>query len=218
MDLQAAARFLNVSEATLRRWVRQGLVDGSGPRGERFDEHDLERWARERGLSVERAPSANAAPPADLLADAVERGTVLTDAHADTASRAIELCIEALTGFDAARRAELRAEVLERERMASTAMGHGIALPHPRRPPSALVSEPIVCVGFPAEPIDWAAPDGERVHTFMLLLSPSAPVHLELLSRIAQVLRDPELQAFLRERPSRPELVARLRELKKHGA
>ena len=143
---------------------------------------------------------------------------MLAGVAADTASALVGHCVETLEGFEPARLATLRDEVLDRERMASTAMGQGVALPHPRRPPAGLVQAPVVRVVFPREPIDWAALDGQPVHTAMLVLSPSAPVHLELLSRIAHVLRTPGVPAFLRERPSQAELVARLRELKKHGA
>jgi PTS system nitrogen regulatory IIA component len=72
----------------------------------------------------------------------------------------------------------------------------------------------VVSVVFPDAPLDWAALDGEPVHTVFLLLSPSAPVHLQILARMAHSQRWPELPSLLRERPSQARLVERLRALR----
>jgi PTS system nitrogen regulatory IIA component len=211
MDETEAARLLNVTEATLTRWVRQGLLRSVDGRGRRFDRIELERWARQRGLPLSAATRPRPAPPEDLLAAAVERGAVTAGVGLATASEAIEIAVGALPRLDDQARRHLLDEVLERERMASTALGHGFALPHPRKPPSGLIDEATVSVVFPEVPLDWAALDGEPVHTVFLLLSPSAPLHLQILSGVARSLRSPELPSFLRERPSQVRLVAWLR-------
>jgi PTS system nitrogen regulatory IIA component len=214
MDETEAAHLLNVTEATLMRWVRQGLLRSVDGRGRRFERTELERWARQRGLPLGAAPRPRPALPEDLLAAAVERGAVTSGAKPATASEAIEIAVRALPNLEAGAREHLLAEVLERERMASTGLGHGFALPHPRTPPGELIDQAMVSVVFPDVPLDWAALDGEPVHTVFLLLSPSAPVHLQILSAVARSLRTPELPSFLRERPSQARLVERLRALR----
>ena len=214
MDETEAAHLLNVTVATLTRWVRQGLLRSLDGRGQRFERIELERWARQRGLALGAAPRPRPAPPEDLLAAAVERGAVTAGAKPATASEAIEIAVRALSGLDDPARRHLLGEVLERERMASTGLGHGFALPHPRKPPGELIDRAMVSVVFPDVPLDWAALDGEPVHTVFLLLSPSAPVHLQILSGVARSLRTPELPSFLRARPSRERLVERLRALR----
>jgi PTS system nitrogen regulatory IIA component len=215
MELREAARLLDVSEVTLRRWIRQGLLRTTSSDGQRIDREELLAWARERGLSLGRFAPAASAPPDDLLAQAVARGAVRSAAQAESAAGAFTLAIDALSELAAERRAELRAEVLARERLASTGLGRGVAIPHPRRVPAHLLREPLVSVLFLETPVDWAALDGEPVHTVILLLSPSTPTHLEILARVAFALRVPELPAFLRERPTQAELVERLRSIRK---
>jgi PTS system nitrogen regulatory IIA component len=207
MNRVEAARLLNVTEATLVRWVRQGLLRAGDQQGRYFERSELERWARERGLPL-GPPVESRHPSGDLLVGAVERGAVTPHAEVATASEAIELAVSALDGLSSATRRRLLEEVLERERMASTGLGQGFALPHPRKPPGKLIPEPVVSVVFPKVPLDWASLDDEPVHTVLLLLSPSTPVHLEILSRVAQGLRSPELPKLLREQPSQAELVA----------
>ena len=148
-----------------------------------------------------------------MLADAVARGAVTAGVKPATASEAVEVAVRALPHLDDAAIRHLIDGTLERERIAGTGMGHGFALPHPRKRPSELIHDALVSVVFPDEPLDWAALDGESVHSVFLLLSPSAEVHLQILSGVAQGLRSPELMRFLRERPDRARLVERLRTL-----
>lgn len=210
---EEAARLLGVHVATIRRWVRQGFLTPADGTTSCFTREELERWARARGFHLGARRRQEWQPEADLLADSIERGTLLRDADVQTAAEAIDRIVLAVRNVAPKAREELLAATREREQMASTALGHGIAVPHPRKPRGDLFPEPVVCVLFPREPIDWAAPDGEPVHTVLLVLSPSAPVHLELLARIAQALRSPGFVALLRERPAKEELVARIREI-----
>ncbi len=76
-----------------------------------------------------------------------------------------------------------------RERLGSTGLGEGVAIPHGRieglkRPVAALIRL--------AEPIPFEAPDGEPVSLLIFLLVPEQATqqHLEILSEIAQLLSD----------------------------
>jgi PTS system nitrogen regulatory IIA component len=215
MDRTEAARLLNVAETTLSRWVRQGLLRCADGRQEQFDRAELERWARQRGLPLGRASRAHPTPADDLLASAVARGAVTAGVRPATASEAIAIAVGAVLDLAEEPRQRILSDVLERERMAGTGLGHGVAIPHPRKPPRDLIDDAVVSVVFPDVPLDWAALDGEAVHAVFLLLSPSAPVHLQILSRVAHSLRSPELPSFLRQRPSHQELVERLRSLRR---
>lgn len=215
VDLKDAARMLSVSEETLLRWVRQGLIRPANPDGTLFEEDLLRRWAAERGLPIGGAAPRVAAPEAHLLASAVARGAVTIEPDAESASAVIAAAIAALPDLSDSERRSLHAQILDRERMASTALGHGVAIPHPRTPPQDLLGEPVVSVVFPVHPIDWAALDGEPVRTAFLVLAPSAPVHLALLSRIAYAIRSPQFLDLLAERPAKEVLVERLRALKR---
>ena len=215
IDLTEAARMLHVSTATLSRWVRQGMVVAADPERVRFERSELERWARRRGLSLAHVSRAPAQAPEDLLAAALTRGAVISDAQPATAVEAIDLAVHAVPGIDEAARKELLNQVLERERMASTGLGAGVAVPHPRKPSRRWCEEPIVNLVFLGAPLDWASIDDRPVHTVFLLLSPDAHAHLEILSRVAFVLRMPEFPEFLSSKPTAEELTQRLLEIHK---
>ena len=210
MNLDQAAQFLRVNRATLDRWIRQGLLADAGLRGAEFDGGALAAWARRHDIQVRAAQKDRSTTPADLLADAIERGAVVGAVRARDAGEAIARAVEA-HALDAEAHAKVLDETLLRERLAATALGHGVAIPHPRQPRGDLFEEAHISVVFLAEPIDWAAIDGRPVHSVLHVLSPNTAVHLQLLARIAFVLRTEGAEEFLRSQPSQAALVERLR-------
>lgn len=112
-------------------------------------------------------------------------------------------------------------EVLERETLMSTAIGRGIALPHPRRPilsesgepvqPASAV-QPVVSIIFPAQSLDWDAPDGRKVHTAFLLLSSSEKQHLNTLSKINFLCQQEPFYALIKDRAPVTDIIAAVRE------
>jgi nitrogen PTS system EIIA component len=80
--------------------------------------------------------------------------------------------------------------LLQRERLGSTGLGRGIAIPH-GKPPGL---NRITCLFARLEtPIDFDATDGEPVELVFLLLAPedAGADHLKALARISRLLRDP---------------------------
>src|SRR6201993_2254385 len=93
-------------------------------------------------------------------------------------------------------------EVLEilqqRERLGSTGIGNGIAIPHGKLPKLERLFGVFARLD---RPIDFEALDGQPVDLLFLLLAPEAAGadHLKALARVARLLRDPEVARKLRE-------------------
>jgi PTS system nitrogen regulatory IIA component len=213
MNRSETARFLRVAEDTLERWVRQGLIRSLDRHGRDFDRDEVSRWARDRGMQIDADPALQRAKKEAALLTAIERGAVTVGVRADSARDAIQVAIESLSQLAPRLRARLLDEVLERERMASTALGEGVAVPHPREPLGDALDQPLISLVLPHTPLDWAAVDGEPVHTVALLASPTASAHLEILSQIGRAVRSTEVVDLLRSRPARPALIDGLRVL-----
>lgn len=88
-----------------------------------------------------------------------------------------------------------------RERLCSTAVGHGLAIPHCR---AERLRKSVVCVAVRRDGADFGARDGDAVRLFVAIASPVQPVstHLSLLARIAALLRDPRLREAVIAAPS----------------
>jgi len=86
--------------------------------------------------------------------------------------------------------------LFSRERLGSTGLGHGVAIPHGR---IKGLKAPMAAVLQLARPIGFDAPDEQAVNLLIFLLVPEAATqkHLELLSEIAEMLSDSGLREKL---------------------
>ena len=97
--------------------------------------------------------------------------------------------------------------LLARENMASTGIGEGIAIPHVRNPVILNVSYPIITLCFLEKPIDFGALDKQNVYCLFTLISPAPRIHLQLISRLAFILKDPKIKNILSKPGTREEIL-----------
>ncbi len=95
--------------------------------------------------------------------------------------------------------------LLDREKLGSTGIGDGIAIPHGKL---AKLDRLVVSFGRSLEGIDFNAMDGRPVHLFFLLLAPenSAGLHLKALAKISRMLKDDSFRRQLIEAGTKEEL------------
>ncbi|HXZ49148.1 MAG TPA: PTS sugar transporter subunit IIA [Usitatibacter sp.] len=93
-------------------------------------------------------------------------------------------------------RARVFDALFDREKLGSTALGFGVAIPHGR---IKSLKEPVCAFVRTASPIPFEAPDGEPVSLVFALLVPehANETHLELLSELAQMFSDAGLREAL---------------------
>lgn len=96
-----------------------------------------------------------------------------------------------------------------RERVMSTAVGHGIAIPHCREIMNLLKSteEQQISVVYLKNPIDMNAPDGRKVDTLFVLLTSNSQSHLQVLSRLAGLFKNDSFLELIRKRATADELA-----------
>jgi len=91
--------------------------------------------------------------------------------------------------------APLLRSLWRREQAGSTALGHGVAIPHARIDG---IKHPLTLFVRTRRPIAFGAPDGQAVSDLYAILVPMVSdydAHLRLLARIAEMFSDPELRA-----------------------
>ena len=139
------------------------------------------------------------------LASILPATQVLVPVEATSKKRAFEeagLLFEGLHGFS---RAMIADSLFARERLGSTGLGHGVAIPHGR---IKGLKAPMAAVFRLAQPIGFDAPDEQPVSLLIFLLVPEAATqkHLEILSEIAKLLSDAQLRDQLKNCQSSDEL------------
>jgi len=97
-------------------------------------------------------------------------------------------------------RAMLAKVLIEREQLASTAIGEGVAIPHGKL---SAVGEIVACLGRAPAGVDFDSMDGQPTYLFFVLVAPesSTGAHLKALARISRVFKDPEFRRRLLAAP-----------------
>ena len=127
------------------------------------------------------------------LASILSAEQVMVQVDVSSKKRAFEevgLLFENLHGLS---RALVTDSLFSRERLGSTGLGHGVAIPHGR---IKGLKAPMAAVIQLAQPIGFDSPDEQAVGLMIFLLVPEAATqkHLEILSEIAELLSDTALR------------------------
>ncbi len=86
--------------------------------------------------------------------------------------------------------------LLDRERLGSTGVGEGVAIPHGKMDN---LDNLIACFGRSSKGVEFEAVDEKPAHLFFLLFAPenSAGIHLKALAKISRLLKKPSLREEL---------------------
>jgi PTS system nitrogen regulatory IIA component len=125
---------------------------------------------------------------------------------ADKKSAIVEL-VEILKSTKKAKKTdEIIEVVLEREKLGSTGIGQGVAIPHGK---TDVLQEQVGVLGISRKGIEFNSLDGEPVHIIFLLVGPVeiAGQHLKALSRISRLFKDKFLRQAIKDASSSEEIV-----------
>jgi len=132
------------------------------------------------------------------IAEFLREDLILPDlASTDKAGVLGELCAGLARAYPSLHAGRLAETLLERERLGSTGIGEGVAIPHGKLP-----GLPGLIAAFARKKagLDFAAIDGKPTYLFFVLFAPdnSAGLHLKALARISRLFKQPQFrQAIL---------------------
>ena len=131
------------------------------------------------------------------LLDILSPDSTIVDLKGETKEEIIAELVDSLANSDAITdRDKVLQAVLEREKIMSTGIGDGIAIPHGK---SDSVGQLTAALGTQRRGVDFEALDGEPAYVFFLLVSPanvSGP-HIKALARISRLLKNDEFKKKL---------------------
>ena len=144
------------------------------------------------------------------ILDLLRPDSLLLQRPISSKKRALEVLSDALaSGLGATRAHTLLDLLIARERLGSTGLGQGVAIPHCRVPDGTQSSAAILTL---ADGVDFGAIDGEPVDVFVALAVPSEAedVHLQYLKELAEILDSSEHLKALRTHRKPESLLADL--------
>lgn len=140
------------------------------------------------------------------IADVLERKTIITNLEAKSKPEVIEELAERISSVFTNINQERLVEVLmEREKLCSTAVDSGVAIPHAKL---SGISNIIAGFGRSAAGIDFDSLDAKKTHLFIVVIAPenSTGSHIQLLARISKIFKNPELRAEIMECESQDDI------------
>ncbi|EJW13369.1 PTS system nitrogen-specific IIA component, PtsN [Rhodovulum sp. PH10] len=139
--------------------------------------------------------------------DLIAPQAVIPALKVNTKKQALQELAERAAELTGRTEREILEVLMQRERLGSTAIGSGIAIPHGKLPK---LDKLFGLFARLDRPIDFEALDGQPVDLVFLLLAPESAGadHLKALARIARMLREPEITRMLRDSHDREALYA----------
>ena len=225
LTLRQAAEHVHLDVNELRHCAQRGEIEAT-KRGDDwlFEHRALDEWAQRELLAAgdrdlkeqhrvmmdenRRADRADwgvsglfAVETTDLALQAKAKGGVLRD-MTDLAEKGGKV-------YDPE---GLFKELVDREEAASTAIGHGAALLHPRFHDPYLFEESFIAYGRSVRPVFFGAPDGEGTRHFFLICSTNHEEHLHILARLAVLAHGTDLMERLETVETAEDVIAAIRD------
>jgi nitrogen PTS system EIIA component len=148
------------------------------------------------------------------LSDFVVNDAIIHDLQVSSKDEAIRTMVESLItagSIKAEEEESIITKLLEREKLGSTGIGNGVAVPHTKHPS---VDGLVATVAIAKEGVEFESLDGGPVFILFLLISPPdrSGDHLRGLENISRHLRNQKFCSFLRQATSKVDVIELLRE------
>lgn len=138
--------------------------------------------------------------------------TILPNLKAKNKAEILEKLVSALeTKVSEEQLKKIHEAVIEREKIMSTGVGKGLAIPHGK---TSGIDQTYAAFAILKDPVEYDAIDNEPVKMVFLLVGPqsSNSLHIKLLSRISRLMNNSEFREKLRNCDTSEEIIKQFRE------
>ncbi len=134
------------------------------------------------------------------IADVLRPDCVIAELSGGTISSVLSELARPVAAAEGLEPPALTSALLAREKLGSTGIGEGVAVPHCKVPRLASLT---ACLGRSRAGVDFRAQDGKPTHVFVALFAPerAGAEHLQALARVSRLLKRPEFRRALLDAP-----------------
>jgi len=195
MTLSEVATYLKIAEKTVSRMITRGEIPCTKVDSQRrFSKSMIDDWLTSRMNVVPQNDLAKVLEnpeglipitrltSEDLIIDSLRPGS-----KKDILTQLIQPLVQQEVIEDAD---DFLRKLLTREKMVTTGIGRGVAIPHLRHPKENPGGGARMVVGICAQGTDFESIDGKKTYLFFLLVSDSEVIHLRVLAKLNQILRE----------------------------
>jgi len=194
LSVKDLAQLLKVSDKTIYRMIRDETIPCFRIGGQwRFDRREIASWVEDtREFYYDASKRGQSQNEGSIsVTELLLRGGVYYHVPGDTREAAIMACLERIkTTIPQIDMERLFDAIIERENLCSTAIGNGIAFPHPRPFKEFTAAFSSIALCHLEKPIPFGALDNEKVDTLFYIFPKSEKRFLRIQSKLSRLLKD----------------------------
>jgi PTS system nitrogen regulatory IIA component len=195
LNLKQVAKHLGISEKTVYRLIARGELPAvKVGRQWRFNRQEMESWLRRERPEVYLMENINEfLPGADsrvLIYNLLKSDRIFFRVPGRSREEVLGNAIGVINLEPQINRKELLAAIIDREKLCSTGIGHGIALPHPRHPHNFIFTRSSIHLCFLERKIDFDAVDRLPVDKLFFVFGRTEKEHLHMLKVLARLFHE----------------------------
>lgn len=214
LKLKEVAELLKVSEKTIYRWIKDGSIPFYRINHQyRFRTDDINQWAINKKYELTDLEFDEGHSEPVCILKSLSNGGIYYHLSGKNMQEALTNAVAFINLPKGLDKGTLLPHLLNREKMASTAVGGGIALPHPRNPIVADPASESLSVCFLDTPFECQALDNMPVHTLIIILSATQTRHLQTLAKISYLCRQEQFADLLQKCALREEITSYIKAL-----
>ncbi len=207
LKIKDIVSLLQVNEKTVYRWIKDKKIPCYRINHQyRFNRAEINEWILSN--KIELASSLiNLGLNNHNLQALLARGEVVTGISGTNVKEILTEAVQKIATPPGLSKEDILLALLRREELMPTAIGSGVAIPHPHNPIVTNPGNASVSICYPEKPIDFNALDGQPVHTLFILFTATPRMHLEVLSKISHLCQNDLFLSKLKARASKKDIL-----------
>jgi PTS system nitrogen regulatory IIA component len=220
MTLSEIATHLKVSEKTILRMVQAGKLPATKvTRQWRFVRAAIDDWLNSRMYALPKKELIQVIDTAEHIipiTELVSAARIIMNIKPGAKVSILTQLFQPLLKTKMVDQHEnYLSKVIERESLLSTAIGHGLAIPHVRAPEETSIVAPCIVMGICKNGAEFDALDGRKTYVFAMPCANTESSHLQLSAKISLIFRKSGIIKRMRDAQTKADVMAILSETDK---
>ena len=199
--ISEVAALLDLPLVTIQRWIHQGKIPVKKVKHENFfKSKEIIEWSNAHGFAIKSQEQDIPTGSENVLSQAIKLGGIYFNLEGSDIYQVFETAINRLPFIAEKDKSTILNELLNREELASTGIGKGIAIPHTRNRLDISIQQTTVPVFFLKNAIEFNAIDRIPVQVLFMIFTSSTKDHLKILSKISYLLHQDTFLSILQNK------------------
>ena len=200
LKIKDLVELFQLSEKTIYRWIKEKKIPAYKINHQyRFSKSEINEWILNNKIIVSNKiiDLQTSIQPVNLI-QLLNRGGIFYNIEGNSIEEIIENTINIIPTPLNIKKKNIIEALLEREKLMSTSIGNGIAIPHPRNPIITDNENSSISICFLKNQINFNAIDDIPVHTIFIIISANPKRHLETLAKISYLCQQEDFRVMLK--------------------